>query len=174
MTHTIFAFFVWARSTHAMSSRGKSACTVSFFLWKSSALVCPSFRLLPAIRDPRCRGTEEIEIMGFAVGSGRWVRERALLLRTSAENEGELLDHPIQWLVLCMLCPGRAGDVWGWGSWDWTLSLLLPCVWWVIGGYGASKIIQAINPQLEWAFLFFLIFMRRLRRSEKSYFFSHS
>ncbi len=58
MTHTIFASFVWARNTHAMSLRGKSACTVSFFLWKSSALVCPSFRgkrgshLLPAIRDP--------------------------------------------------------------------------------------------------------------------------
>ncbi len=58
MTHTIFAFFVWARSMHVMSSRGKSACTVSFFLWKSSSLVCPSFRgksgsrLLPAIRDP--------------------------------------------------------------------------------------------------------------------------
>ncbi len=27
MTHTIVAFFVWARSTHAMSSRGKSAGT---------------------------------------------------------------------------------------------------------------------------------------------------
>ncbi len=55
MTHTIFAFFVWAKSTHAMSLRGKSAWTVSFFLWKSSALVCPSFRgksLLPAILDP--------------------------------------------------------------------------------------------------------------------------
>ncbi len=58
MTHTIFASFVWARLTHAMSLRGKSVCTVSFFLWKISALVCPSFRgkrgsrLLPAIRDP--------------------------------------------------------------------------------------------------------------------------
>ncbi len=38
MIHTIFAFFVWARSTHTMSSRGTSACTLSFFLWKSSAL----------------------------------------------------------------------------------------------------------------------------------------
>ncbi len=34
ITHTIIASFVWARSMHAMSSRGKSACTVSFFLWK--------------------------------------------------------------------------------------------------------------------------------------------
>ncbi len=32
------------------------------------------------------------------------------------------------------LCPGRAGDVWGRGSWDWNLSILLPCVWQVIGG----------------------------------------
>ncbi len=57
MTHTLFASFVWARSTHAMSSRGQSACTVSFFLWESSALVCLSFRgrrgshLLPAVQD---------------------------------------------------------------------------------------------------------------------------
>ncbi len=44
MTHTIFTSFVWARSTHAMSSRRQSACTVSIFPWKSSALVCLSFR----------------------------------------------------------------------------------------------------------------------------------
>ncbi len=31
MTHTIFASFVWAKSTHAMSLRGKSACTVNLF-----------------------------------------------------------------------------------------------------------------------------------------------
>ncbi len=30
--------------------------------------------------------------MGFAVGSGRCVREGAFLSRASAENEGELLD----------------------------------------------------------------------------------
>ncbi len=58
MTHTIVASFVWARSTHAMSLRGQSACIVSVSLWKSSALICPSFRgkrvsrLLPTIRDP--------------------------------------------------------------------------------------------------------------------------
>ncbi len=58
MTHTIVASFVWARSTHAMSLRRQSACIVSDSLWKSSALVCPSFQgkrvshLLPAIRDP--------------------------------------------------------------------------------------------------------------------------
>ncbi len=58
MTHTNIASFVWARSMHAMSSRGQSVCTVSFFLWKNSALISPSFRgkrgspLLPAIRDP--------------------------------------------------------------------------------------------------------------------------
>ncbi len=49
---------------------------------ESSVLVCPSFRgkrgsrLLPARFDThRCRGTEAIEIAGFAVGYGRWVRE---------------------------------------------------------------------------------------------------
>ncbi len=34
MTHTIFASFVWARSTHAMSSRGQSACTEFFSMRK--------------------------------------------------------------------------------------------------------------------------------------------
>ncbi len=58
MTHTIVASFVWAKSTHAMSLRGQSACIVSCSIWKSSVLVCPSFRgkrvsrLLPAIRVP--------------------------------------------------------------------------------------------------------------------------
>ncbi len=58
MTHTIVASFVWAKSTHAMSLRGQSACTVSCSLWESSVLVCPSFRgkrgsrLLPTIRYP--------------------------------------------------------------------------------------------------------------------------
>ncbi len=57
MTHTIVASFVWARSTHAMSLRGQSACIVSCSLWESSSLVS-SFRgkrvscLLPAIREP--------------------------------------------------------------------------------------------------------------------------
>ncbi len=36
-------YFLYIYSKHAMSSRGQSAYTVSFFLWKSSALVCPSF-----------------------------------------------------------------------------------------------------------------------------------
>ncbi len=39
-----------------------------------------------------CRGTEENEIVGFAVGFGRWVREGAFLSCASADNEGELLD----------------------------------------------------------------------------------
>ncbi len=57
MTHMIFASFVWARSTHAMFSRERSACTVSFSRWESSALVCLSFRgrrgsrLLPTVQD---------------------------------------------------------------------------------------------------------------------------
>ncbi len=96
MTHTIFAFFVWARSTHAMSFRGKSVCTVSFFLWKSSALVCPSFRgkrgshLLPAIRDsplPRHGGEWNSQLdLANELERGR------PFSRTSAENESELLD----------------------------------------------------------------------------------
>ncbi len=102
----------------------------------------------PRFGTHRCRGTEENEIVAFTVGSGRWVREGAFLWRASVENEGK---------CSAGLCPGRAGDIWGWGSWDWTLSVLLPCVWRVIGSYGASKHFLAINLQLEWAFLFFLI-----------------
>ncbi len=94
--HPIFASFVWARSTHAMSLRGKSKCTVSLFLWKSSALVCPSFRgkrgslLLPAIWDPP-----------LPRHGGEWNSQLDLadelerdhpFSHASAENKSELLD----------------------------------------------------------------------------------
>ncbi len=153
MTHTIFASFVWARSTHAMSSRGQSACTVSFSLWESSALVCLSFRgrrgshLLPAVQDPLlprhwgkwARGARK------KGGSGWWVRKGTFLLALIGRERGwaagwwwcDLTD--IIWSsgwCSAWLCPGRAGDVWGRRSWDWAHSIHLPCVWRVVGGYG--------------------------------------
>ncbi len=69
-THTIFASFVWARSTHAMSLRGEFACTVHSRLVplfkERGVAVC-----FPRFGTHRCRGTEAIEIAGFAVGYGR-------------------------------------------------------------------------------------------------------
>ncbi len=47
----------------------------------------------PRFKTHRCRGTEENEIVGFAGGSSRWVRERACLSHESAKNEGEPLDY---------------------------------------------------------------------------------
>ncbi len=82
MTHTIFASFVWAKSTHAMSLRGKSACTMSLFFYEKAPLSSvPLFEergaavCFPRFGTHRCRGTEVDGIVGFAVGSGRWVRE---------------------------------------------------------------------------------------------------
>ncbi len=123
MTHTIFASFVWARSTHAMSLRGKSGCTVSFFLWKSSGLVCPSFEergvavCFPRFGTHHCRGTEANEIVGFAVGYGRWVREgpppfRARRPRTRVScgivTMRSFWHNQIQRLVLCWVMPRKS------------------------------------------------------------------
>ncbi len=58
MTHTIFASFVGQRARTQCPWGGNLRVLWDFFLWKSSALVCPSLRgkrgsrLLPAIRDP--------------------------------------------------------------------------------------------------------------------------
>ncbi len=60
-----------------MSSRGKSACTVSFFYEKVPLSSVPlSEERVEAVcfarfGTHRCLGTEENEIVGFAVGSGR-------------------------------------------------------------------------------------------------------
>ncbi len=90
MTHTIFASFVWARSTHAMSLRGKSA----FFFEKAPFSSVPLFEergaaiCFPRFGTHRCRGTEANEIAGFAVGYGRWVREvPPLFARVGRERE---------------------------------------------------------------------------------------
>ncbi len=93
MTHTIVASFVWAKSTHAMSLRGQSACTVKApfssvpLFEERGAAVC-----FPRFGTHRCRGTEAIEIAGFAVGYGRWVREGPPLFACVGRNESELLD----------------------------------------------------------------------------------
>ncbi len=60
---------------------------LSLFSRKEGASIC-----FPRFGIHSCRGTEENEIVGFAVWSGRWVREGAFLSRMSAKNEVELLD----------------------------------------------------------------------------------
>ncbi len=98
MTHTIVASFVWAKSTHAMSLRGQYACTMSFLYEKAPFSSVPLFEergaavCFPRFGTHRCRGTEAIEIAGFAVGYGRWVEKDRPFSRASAENESELLD----------------------------------------------------------------------------------
>ncbi len=120
MTHTIVASFVWAKSTHAMSLRGQSACTVSYkkapfssvplFEERGTAVCFPRFRY-------RCRGTEAIEIAGFAVGYGRWVREgpppfRVHRPKTRASCWIVMMwsfwHHQIQRLVLCWVMPRKS------------------------------------------------------------------
>ncbi len=57
-----------------MSLRGEFACTVHSRLVplfkERGAAVC-----FPRFGTHRCRGTEAIEIAGFAVGYGRWIIE---------------------------------------------------------------------------------------------------
>ncbi len=85
MTHTTYALCVWAKSTHALFSREWSAFIVSYFLWESSALVCPfSLENWAIICPPiicwlgssRCWGSEETEIVGIADGACWRVWER--------------------------------------------------------------------------------------------------
>ncbi len=91
---------------------GKSACTVSFFLWKSSALVCPSFRgkrgsrLLPAIRDP------PLPRHGGELNRGvrSWIFARRPRTRVSCWNVTmrSFWYHQIQRLVLCWVMPSKS------------------------------------------------------------------
>ncbi len=107
-THTIFASFVWARSTHAMSLRGEFACTVHSRLVplfkERGVAVC-----FPRFGTHRCRGTEAIEIAGFAVGYGRWVREGP---RTRVScwivTMRSFWHHQIQRLVLYWVMPRKS------------------------------------------------------------------
>ncbi len=131
--------------------------------------------------------------------------ERGLSLsRSSAANEGERLDDECDFTDIIWssgwcsagLCPGRAGNVWGWWSWGWARSILLPCIWWVLEvmeratarldlpwkrakmvaprGRLDERYLSGHNRSLEWASHFFQISMRRLRRNGKAIFRTHS
>ncbi len=67
--------------------------------------------------------------------------------RASAENESELLDCDDA--IFLTSSDSAVSALLGYaqeeqemfegegGSWDWTLSILLHCIWWVFGGYGS-------------------------------------
>ncbi len=135
--------FVWAKSTHAMSLRGQSACTVSCSLWESSVLICPSFRgkrgsrLLPAIRYPllpRHGGDWNRGVRSW-IWPMSWRRTAPFRVRRPKTRVScwivmmRSFWHQIQRLVLCWVMPRKSRRCWGWGSWDWTLSILLHCIW---------------------------------------------
>ncbi len=120
-TNTIFASFVWARSMHAMSLRGKSACTVSFFLWKKLrsrlSLFLRKEGQPSASRDSGPTAAEARRRMKLVVASGRWVREgpppfNARRPRTRVScwivTMRSFWHHQIQRLVLCWVMPSKS------------------------------------------------------------------
>ncbi len=94
---------------------GKSACTVSFFYEKAPLSSVPLFKergaavCFPRFGTHRCRGTEANEIVGFAVGCGRWIREGP---RTRVSCWIVMMrsfwHHQIQRLVLCWVMPRKS------------------------------------------------------------------
>ncbi len=67
MTHTIVASFVWAKSTHAVSLRGQSAVHCELFSMRKLRSRLSLFSRKEG-QPSASRGTEAIEIAGFAVG----------------------------------------------------------------------------------------------------------
>ncbi len=94
MTHTIVASFVWAKSTHAMSLRGQSACTVrklrsrlSLFSRKEGQLSA-SRDSVPTAAEARRR----LKSRGSQLDMADELEKDRPFSRASAENESELLD----------------------------------------------------------------------------------
>ncbi len=115
--------FIWARSMHVMSLRGNLRALWVCFYEKALLSSVPLFEereaavCFPRFGTNRCRGTEANEIVGFAVGYGRWVREgpppfRARRPRTSVScwnvTMRSFWHHQIQRLVLCWVMPSKS------------------------------------------------------------------
>ncbi len=97
-THDL-CVFCWARSTHAMFSRERSACIVSFSRWESSALVGLSFSRKEG--QPSASHGSGLTVAEARRGMISWGSQAELadelerglsLSRSSAANEGERLD----------------------------------------------------------------------------------
>ncbi len=153
MTHTIIASFVWAKSTHAISLRGKSACTVSLFSMKKLRSRLSLFSRKEgqpsASHDSgptAAKAQRRMKSWGSQLDLADELERDRPFLRASVPRTRvscwivmmqSFWHHQIQLLVLCWVMPRKSRrDVWGRGSWDWTLSILLYCIWRVIGGYG--------------------------------------
>ncbi len=94
MTHTIVASFVWAKSTHAMSLWGQSACTVrklrsrlSLFSRKEGQ-PSASRDSVPTAAEARRR----LKSRGSQLDMADELEKDRPFSRASAENESELLD----------------------------------------------------------------------------------
>ncbi len=121
-THTLWVFCLGEEHARDVLE-GKICMHCELFLWKSSAPVCPSFEeggaavCFPWFGTHRCRGTEANEIVGFAVGYGRWIRDgpppfRACRPRTRVScwivTMRSFWHHQIQRLVLCWVMPRKS------------------------------------------------------------------
>ncbi len=145
MTHTIVASFVWAKSTHAMSLRGQSAVHCELFsmrkLHSRLSLFSRKEGQPSASRDSVPTAAEvrrRLKSRGSQLDMADELEKDRPFSRASAENESELLDcddaiflTSSDSAVSALL--GYAQEeqemIWGWGSWDWTLSILLHCIW---------------------------------------------
>ncbi len=118
MTHTIVASFVWAKSTHAMSLRGQSACTVrklrsrlSLFSRKEGQ-PSASRDSIPTAAEARRR----LKSRGSQLDMADELEKDRPFSRASAENESELLDcddaifltSSDSALVLCWVMPRKS------------------------------------------------------------------
>ncbi len=118
MTHTIVASFVWAKSTHAMSLRGQSACTVrklrsrlSLFSRKEGQ-PSASRDSVPTAAEARRR----LKSRGSQLDMADELEKDRPFSRASAENESELLDcddaifltSSDSALVLCWVMPRKS------------------------------------------------------------------
>ncbi len=121
MTHTIFASFIWARSTHAMSLRVKICVHCELFLLKKLRSRLSLFSRKEGqpstSRNSGSTAAEAIEIVGFTIGYGRWVREGPPLFHARRPRMRvscwivmmrSFWHHQIQRLVLCRVMPRKS------------------------------------------------------------------
>ncbi len=119
-TNTIFASFVWARSTW-MSLRGNLRALWFFFYEKKLrsrlSLFLRKEGQPSASRDLGPTAAEARRQMNLAVGSGRWVRERPPPFRARRPRTRvscwivtmrSFWHHQIQRLVLCWVMPSKS------------------------------------------------------------------
>ncbi len=190
MTHTIFASFVWAKSTHAMSWRGKSACSVSLFsmekLRSRLSLFLTKEGQRSASRDSGPTAAEarrRMKSWGSQLDLDDELERDCPFSRASADNESELLDYDDA--IFLTSSDSAASALLGYAQEEQemfdgeevdTEPSQSSCTAYdeLLEIMDHKIIFLAINPQLERAFLSSKISMWGLRRSGKSNFFSHS